>query len=320
MRLIQTCPFCGGTDLRDLFTARDPHYGIPGEYRIVRCAACTLQFVNPMPSDGELASLYPSDYYAYQDPPTASRWKLKAKKLLGYWRGTKEPEFKRPGRFLDLGCGSGEMVDRMRRLGWDSYGVEINVPAASLGRSRGLQISTGRLQDANLPREQFDYVRASHSFEHVTCPHETLDEIQRLLRPGGKLLLAVPNTASLPARLFGPYWWHLCPPVHPFGYSVQTLARLLAQHGFQVTKVVFNSDYVGLLGSFQIWLNRHNGRRSFDGPIFRNHVLRVLCGWIQKVCDVAKVGDMIEVHARNAELSLRSENSSQSSSQVNAVA
>jgi SAM-dependent methyltransferase len=273
-----------------------------------------------MPSDEELASLYPTDYYAYHDPPKASRWKLKAKKLLGYWQGTKEPEFRTPGRFLDLGCGSGEIVDRMQRLGWDSYGVEINAPAASLGRSRGLQISTGSLQEANLGAEQFDYVRASHSFEHVTCPHETLDEIHRLLKPGGRLLLAVPNVDGLPARLFRRYWWHLCPPVHPFEYSAETLKRLLEQHGFQVTRVVFNSDYVGLLGSLQIWLNRHNGRKSFDGPIFRNHVLRVLCGWIEKLCDLAKAGDMIEVHAQKAGLSSHSETSSQTSSEVRTAA
>lgn len=320
MQLIHSCPLCGETDLRELFKARDPHYGIPGEYRIVRCAACTLHFVNPMPSDEELASLYPSDYYAYHDPPKASQWKLKAKKLLGYWQGTKELTFRTPGRFLDVGCGSGEIVDRMRRSGWDAYGVEINASAAARGRSRGLHISTGTVQRANLAAENFDYVRASHSFEHVTSPHETLDEIHRLLKPDGQLLVAVPNVDSLPARLFKRHWWHLCPPVHPFGYSVKTLKCLLERHGFRVTRVVFNSDYVGLLGSSQIWLNRHNGRKSFDGPVFRNHVLRVLCGWIQKTCDVVKLGDMIEVHAQKAEASLRSESSSQSSSEISAVA
>lgn len=319
MRLIRACPLCRETDLRELFTACDPHYGISGDYQIVRCTVCGLRFVNPMPSDEELAALYPSDYYAYRDAPKASRWKLKAKKILGYWQGTKEPIFARPGRFLDIGCGSGDFVAQMSAQGWDSHGVEINKQAALKGRMRGLQIS-GTIRDANFGAEQFDYVRASHSFEHVTRPHETLDEIHGLLKPAGRLLVAVPNVDSLAARVFKRYWWHLCPPVHPFGYSVKTLSRLLEQHGFRVTQVVFNSDYVGLLGSLQIWLNRHNGRRSFEGPVFRNRVLRVFCGWIENLCDVLKVGDMIEVHARKAEPSVHGDTSSYNSSEISTAA
>jgi SAM-dependent methyltransferase len=320
MQFVNSCPLCGATHSRDLFTARDPHYGIPGEYRIVRCGVCRLQFVNPMPSDQELASLYPNDYYAYRDAPMAGRWKLKAKKLLGYWQGTKEPVFDRPGRFLDIGCGSGDFVARMGEQGWDSHGVEINEQAALTGRTCGLQIRTGTVQDASMAAEHFDYVRASHSFEHLTRPHETLALINKLLKPMGRLLLAVPNVDSLPAWLFKRYWWHLCPPVHPFGYSVRTLSRLLEDHGFQVTRVVFNSDYVGLLGSLQIWLNRRNGRRSFDGPVFRNRVLRVVCGWIEKLCDVLRLGDMIEIQAQKARPSIHNQTPSDTTSEISTAA
>jgi glycosyltransferase involved in cell wall biosynthesis/SAM-dependent methyltransferase len=300
MRSLTNCPVCNGTELLPRFTARDPHYGIRGEYRIVDCAACGLRFVNPMYSDHELASLYPRDYYAYGEAPPPVRWKARLKRILGYWRGTKEPQFAKPGTFLDLGCGSGEVVERMRESGWDAQGVEISYQAAARGRSRGLRITSGTIQDAALPSDAFDYVRASHSFEHITCPDQTLDEIYRILKADGTLLLAVPNINSLTARLFQRYWWHLCAPVHPFGYSVETLSRLLERHGFNVSRVVFNSDYVGLLGSFQIWLNRKTEKKSFDGHVFSNRLLRVFCGWIEKLCDILKCGDMIELLARKA--------------------
>jgi len=320
MQLMHACSLCGSTDLRGVFTARDPHYGISGEYRIVRCAACGLQFVNPMPSDEELASLYPSDYYAYREAPKASPWKLKAKRFLGYWRGTKEPRFERPGRFLDIGCGSGDFVARMGEQGWDSYGIEINERAAANGCLRGLQISKGTIQDTKFDAEEFDYVRASHSFEHTARPHETLNEIYRVLKRDGSLLLAVPNVAGASARVFQKYWWHLCAPVHPFGYSVTTLSRMLHEHGFRVTRVIFNSDYVGVLGSVQIWLNRKNGKKSFEGTVFRNRPLRIVCGWIQRMCDLAKVGDMIEVHAQKAEALIHDEKPAQTSSEISTAA
>ena len=137
MRLISACPLCLGTDLRDLYTARDPHYGIPGEYRIVRCKGCALRFVNPMCSDEELALLYPFDYYAYNDPPKVIPWKVKAKKLLGYWQGSKGPKFEKPGTFLDIGCGSGEVVERMQQLDWDSYGIELDIAPRAMGGAAG---------------------------------------------------------------------------------------------------------------------------------------------------------------------------------------
>jgi SAM-dependent methyltransferase len=255
-----------------------------------------------MYSDEELSAFYPADYYAYHDDPKVPRWKGITKRLLGYWNGTREPRFETSGRFLDIGCGSGAFVARMVQQGWESYGVEVNRAAAELGQSKGLGIRYGTLQQATLPANFFDYVRASHSLEHVSCPHETLAEIRRILKPSGILLIAVPNIDSLNARLFKKYWWHLCPPVHTFSYSESSLTRMLKQHGFVIRKVVFNSDYVGLLGSLQIWLNRRSDRTSVQGVVFRLIPLRVVCGWLQKALDILGKGDMIEVTACNDKL------------------
>ena len=299
-KLLSYCPLCAATEIKTMYQARDPHYGISGSYRIVRCANCSLVFLNPMYSDGELTALYPSDYYAYQDEVRGSLWKQRAKKLLGYWQGTREPSFSRPGTFLDIGCGSGAFVERMRDAGWRAQGVEVNEAAARTAQSRDLEVFCGLLQDAQFPSESFDYVRASHSLEHSTCPHETLDEIHRILKPEGTLLIAIPNIDSLSAKIFRQYWFHLCPPVHAFSYSVQTIRRMLELHGFRVRRVVFNSQYEGMLGSAQIWLNRKNGNKSSEGLVFNARPLRIVCGWLERLCDVMRMGDVIEVTAAKA--------------------
>ena len=298
MRLLNACPLCGSSALQELYSdARDPHYGIPGEYRMARCASCSLVFVNPMLSDEWLAQLYPADYYAYQESPTASRLKLTVKRLVGYWQGVHDPHFERPGVLLDIGCGSGAYLRQMKDRGWDAHGVEISRAAAESGRRKGLKIFHGTLHEAQFPSAYFDYARASHSLEHITYPHETLEEIRRILKPSGKVLIAVPNFASVTSRIFRQYWWHLCPPVHPFSYSVQSLSTLIREHGFAIEKTVFSSDYVGLLGSLQIWVNRRNGKRSFDGSLFQNRALRVMCQWMERLFDLGHRGDMIEITA-----------------------
>ncbi|MGA9472137.1 MAG: methyltransferase domain-containing protein, partial [Terriglobales bacterium] len=135
------------------------------------------------------------------------------------------------------------------------------------------------------------------SFEHMSCPHETLDEIYRILKPCGKLLIGVPNTKSVSAVLFAEHWWYLTVPVHVFNYSVENLSRLLTNHNFRVEEVNFNSDYHGLIGSLQIWLNRRGKKKPAEGKVFNNHLLRLVCQWSANVIDLLGRGDCIEVTA-----------------------
>lgn len=292
-----------GSQQKEWYLAKDRHYGIPGLYRIVRCADCSLMFLNPMYSDEELSSLYPTDYYAYQDNFQHARWKEIVKRILCYRRGTKDPSFRAPGRVLDVGCGSGWFLREMRKAGWETDGVEISVAAAELGRKiAGLNIFPGTLEQASFASESFDYVRSNHSFEHISCPNETLKEIHRILKPEGKLLIGVPNVASLNAMVFRQYWWYLGAPVHTFTYSVKTLSQLLKKHGFGVEKVAYNSDFAGILGSFQIWQNRGNGRRSTEGSAINSPFLRLPCHWVAKFIDLLKMGDAIEITATKERL------------------
>ena len=293
----QGCPLCGAFDTREEFWAKDPHYGISGRHRLVKCNQCRLVFLYPMYSDQKLKAFYPADYYAYHPEVQIGRTKATAKKLLGYWQSTKDPKFKTPGKILDVGCGAGAFLSMMRDRGWSVHGVEVNESAVQRAREQGLDVFCGSLDEAMLPTESFDYIRASHSFEHMTRPHETLEEMRRLLKPDGKLLIAVPNYDSLPARTFKESWYHLCPPVHAFQYSVANLACLLATHNLRVTRIVFNSHYAGVLGSMQIWLNRNTEKKSFEGWLFNNRPLRVFSSWVEKILDATRLGDMIEITA-----------------------
>src|SRR5438270_8726113 len=79
---LKQCPLCESEKFEPAYVAKDRHYGISGMYQIVRCAGCSLMFLNPMYSDEELSALYPGDYYAYQDSFSRSRWKEIVKSLL----------------------------------------------------------------------------------------------------------------------------------------------------------------------------------------------------------------------------------------------
>ncbi|HET6168641.1 MAG TPA: class I SAM-dependent methyltransferase, partial [Terracidiphilus sp.] len=279
------------------FRTRDRHYGIPGEFNVIRCSGCGLVRQNPIPTLEELGSFYGDDYYAYQ-PARKDGWlKTTAKKLLRTTIKTHNPKVATPGEFLDMGCGSGEYLHMMLAQGWKVRGVEPNACGAEEGRRSGLNIFNGTLLDARFPAESFDYVRANHSFEHVPNPVEVMNEVYRILKPGGRLYIGVPNIDSVPYRIFGKYWWHLGIPVHTYNYSVTTISNLIRQSGFAIDKVYFNSNFASLLGSLQIYLNRKNGRKSTEGWLMKNPVLMFGTNILTYMLDVIRQGDTVEVLA-----------------------
>lgn len=304
---VASCMLCGGRNFYEIMKAPDPHYGMPGLFSIFRCRDCSLQFLNPQPTLAYLSTAYPSEYYSYVLHPLPTGWRaykrrlgIFMQRLLGLEMGrTRDPRFERPGTMLDIGCGAGDFLLRRRAEGWKVHGVEINAKAAEVGRREGqLDIKSGTLPDAGYPDAYFDYVRTNHSFEHLHNPREVLKEIRRIIKPGGKLFIGVPNIASLPAGMFGDCWYNLGPPTHPYGYNPKSLSLFLEQEGFEVEMVGYNSTFSGLIGSIQIRLNRGSGLPSDRGRVVNNRVLIILAHWVAKIIDAFKRGDCIEVIAR----------------------
>lgn len=295
--ILKNCVLCGEEKMQSAYKTHDRHYGIKGEFNIDKCANCSLVFLNPMPSEKFLTSLYPKTYYSYQDfyEKKASFIKKLFKKYI-INIGTLDPRFASPGRILDIGCGSGKFLYVMKQKNWQVYGAEVNVDAARLGNElEQLNIYPGDLISANYQSEFFDYIRSNHSFEHITNPEPILEEIHRLLKKDGKLLIGVPNIDSFNGRLFKKYWWYLGAPVHPFNYSVATLSAILKKHGFAIEKVNYNGDFTGVLGSLQIYLNRNNGKKSEEGFFINNTILRAISHQIAKLLNLFKTGDAIEI-------------------------
>ncbi|MBL6937429.1 MAG: class I SAM-dependent methyltransferase [Alphaproteobacteria bacterium] len=305
-RPVEQCAVCGGPNFTTVQKAPDPHYENPGEFTISECADCGLQFLNPQPTPAYLATAYPTEYYSYQTTPQSlgqSGFTQRAKNVLRRARtrlfGWRDARFEGPGEFLDVGCGNGSFLLIMRAMGWRVRGVEVSTAAAEAARKvYGLDVFGGFLPDAHYPEATFDYIRLNHSFEHIDNPREVLREIKRIIKPGGTLFIGVPNVSSVVAKAFGPYWYNLGPPVHPYGYAPKSLSRLLTQEGFAVETVRYNSSYSGLTGSLQIYCNRGTGRPSHVGGLLANPLLKVVGAAAMAALDLIHQGDCMEIISR----------------------
>lgn len=295
----ENCPLCHATAKIFLQKTQDLHYGIPGYWDYSKCSDCRVVFLNPAPTQDFLKNSYDDSYYSYQDFSPPKIWRLIFRRLLGFNVGnTGDPVFLKPGKVLDIGCGSGQFLYDMKKKGWETHGVELSTGAAEIGNHKyELNIQSGSLLDAQLPLESFDYIRLNHSFEHLTNPRETLQRIERLLKVDGLLFIGVPNVNSIQARIFGRYWWNLGPPVHPFNYSHTTLKRLLSESGFEMTSYRTYSNFSGILGSIQMAWNYRYGIDGDVGWIIRNPVAKILTHWVARMTDLFDAGDCLELIA-----------------------
>ncbi|HMC54955.1 MAG TPA: class I SAM-dependent methyltransferase [Gemmatimonadaceae bacterium] len=288
------CPVCNATSATALFEARDPHYGIPGLWRIVRCDGCGSRYVANSPSAAELASLYPQESYYSYSLARHSPWKAALQRLVGFSTGPREPSFPSPGRVLDFGCGAGDFLLRARANGWTCAGVEISDAARRVAREHGLDV---RSSASEFAPASFDYVRANHSLEHVDDPTDVLRSLRALLADGGTLLVGIPTVTSLNARVFRAHWWYLTPPLHTYVPSTSGVLAMLDGAGFDVRTVRTRSDFAGIAGSMQVWLNRRSSRRANQGLLFSLKPLLVLAHWLARAEDLFGVGDKLEVIA-----------------------
>lgn len=240
-----------------------------------------------MPSDAEIASYYPDAYYG--DPGRAKfsgliEWLVRlvgARHVRFFLAGLPQG-----ARVLDVGCGRGVLLREIASRGFEAHGVELSEAAARGADPRAHIRIAPRLADAGYPDAYFDEVILWHVLEHLRDPGETLRQAHRVLRPGGRLVVAVPNFASAQARWAGPAWFHLDLPRHLHHFSLTALDRLVTQSGFLCESEHHFSLRQNPFGWIQSAMNRstslpRNGlylllhRRDGGGPALFDAAMRL---------------------------------------------
>jgi 2-polyprenyl-3-methyl-5-hydroxy-6-metoxy-1,4-benzoquinol methylase len=263
------CILCGKSETRLAFAAKDRLAVTADPFSIVRCQRCGLLFLNPRPTQEEMGRYYPYSEYgdaftpAIEDEPSVV---TRFNRLYHMERLCRAVErVKREGQLLDVGCATGNFLDRMRRRGnWRVYGVEVNEEAAHYAQDRfGLDVFVGELGAAGYPEHSFDIVTLWNVMEHLHSPLDTLKEVWQLLKDDGVLILSVPNVDSLDARIFGDRWIGLDPPRHLYVFSPETVSQLLSKAGFEVIDTRF---IMGSYHSFTSSLRLAVSDSALPGP------------------------------------------------------
>ena len=258
------CNLCGTSVVRHLYPARDRLRNSDQDFWIAECGGCGVLRTLPAMVEEELASFYPDDYWGMENEP-AQQWiaSSQADKLqfLGACKLTS-------GRILDVGCGSGFFLRALDAARWDRAGVEISEGAAEAARRAigGDRIFTGTLNQAAYSDSEFDVVTLWSALEHTNQPRSTLVEARRILKPGGSLIVQLPNADSYQLRLFSGHWFALDVPRHRYHFTPKTLEWLLSGIGFSSYHMTF----------FSKAHNAHSLRQSLKAMLWPNPSTRAL--------------------------------------------
>jgi SAM-dependent methyltransferase len=231
----EACCVCGSTAAVPWREAPDRLLAGTERFTAVLCRTCGTGRLQPRPPASEMGRYYAPGVYARAEDGGELGRRLDAFFARQAARATAASGIvlAQGKRVLDVGCGDGRFLAAMRAHGWSVAGIETDSVAAALAAKRlGAPICETPLETAELPPESFDLVTLLHVLEHVPDPRATLTAAFRLLRPGGALLVAVPNRASVAAAVFGGRWYSLDLPRHLWAFTPRSLARLGGECGF----------------------------------------------------------------------------------------
>ena len=222
------CVLCRGTRRRVALTHRDG--------TLVRCLACGLVSVDPLPSPEAALAPYDAAYfqsetgyrdYAGEEAVFRAEFRRRLRRMRSAGRS---------GRLLDVGAATGAFLVAARAAGFDVAGIEPS-PVAQAALARGLDVFHGPIEAATFAPASFDVVTIFDVLEHLVDPVDALTRMRGWLRPNGRLFIAVPDFGGWWARASGVRWPMVTPKEHLYYFTRRTLRSLLCATGFEVVSM-----------------------------------------------------------------------------------
>lgn len=252
LNTLETCPVCGSSDFISYLESQD-FFLSKETFQIVECKNCQFKFTNPRPLESDISKYYESiEYISHSNDSQISFSKiyslvrnytihLKIKLIKKYFKS---------GNVLDIGSGTGEFLNHLRKFGFTTKGIEANQKARDFSITRH-KLDVSDIGEYNfISSNSFDVITLWHVLEHIYNLQQQIFEIKRLLKNDGVLILALPNIKSYDAQHYSKYWAALDLPRHLSHFEKSTLDYLFKENGFELVEIIpmyFDSFYISIL-------------------------------------------------------------------------
>ncbi|MCP3950847.1 MAG: class I SAM-dependent methyltransferase [Desulfobacterales bacterium] len=241
-------------------------FGTNEVFEYFKCAECGCLQITAVPDD--LKRHYGSGYYSFKEPENcfdntakAGFKHLRADCALGgrsllarmflrlypppaYFDWLKEARVTLDSEILDVGCGAGELLVRLKKDGFKSLtGLDAFIEN-DVCYENGVRIYRQILTEH---RARYDFIMLHHSFEHMPDPLKAARGLHRNLRADRTVLIRIPVVSSHAWKKYGLNWVQLDAPRHLYLHTEKSMRILAQKTGFEVKKIVYDSD------EFQFW-------------------------------------------------------------------
>ena len=213
--------------------------GFGASFAITRCKSCTFLSTYPLPSDEMLNRMYGEYYWNTEKRERVHSldgrfFELRMKGLLRIL----ERSVPKGGRILDWGAGDGAWTAMLNKAGFQATGVD-----KYSSETESETMIRGDIKTADLPDAYFDALTSFHVLEHLPDPVESLDAAIKKLKPGGIMILEVPNAESPEFKIFGKRWHPLDIPFHLNHFGPTVMGRIFSE--FKDVEII-RTDYFSL--------------------------------------------------------------------------
>ncbi len=246
------CPWCGSDKaqinlwLKDEFLSKE-------DFHICECLNCGLLYTMPRPSKDKIGNYYKSEeYYSHQENKKGFIPKIYecVKKVNLRHKYKLSTEGLETGNMMDIGCGVGDFIHTAEVKGWQCVGVEPSDDAKAIAKKR-VKANIIRSEELEkLTDGTFDLITMWHVLEHVDELKWQVSQLQRLVKPNGRIVIAVPNYKSYDGQYYKEHWAAYDVPRHLNHFNKQTITKIFKYNGLELKKtdkLIWDAYYISYM-------------------------------------------------------------------------
>jgi 2-polyprenyl-3-methyl-5-hydroxy-6-metoxy-1,4-benzoquinol methylase len=246
---VSICPICHSTEWQTTFKVQD-HSISKEEFILKDCKGCSLRATNPRPANEALFIYYQSeDYISHSGKGNSliNQIYLIARSYSLKWKLKLINSLSTRGKILDVGCGTGEFLNKLKSDNWIVEGIEPN----TIARQKASQLTSSAIHESfENSTGTYDVITLWHVLEHLPNLDENLKNISERLSQTGLLLIAVPNYKSWDGQKYNEHWAGYDVPRHLWHYNQKSMVLLLQKYGFNLAQTIpmkLDAFYVSML-------------------------------------------------------------------------
>ncbi|MBC8320892.1 MAG: class I SAM-dependent methyltransferase [Bacteroidetes bacterium] len=247
---IHACPLCAGDNFIHFLNTKD-FFFTQEDFSLYKCADCNFVFTNPVPTS--ISKYYETpDYLSHNtNGKGALAWLYYLLREINIKRKYQlVTKYCKQGNILDIGCGTGELLNFFKKNNWLALGVEPNLTAREFAANKYLIDVFEENKLDEFDHGTLDVISMWHVLEHVPDLHRRLSKVSKLLKDDGTIFIAVPNIDSPDSKKYKKYWSALDVPRHLYHFTPATFEHLISKHQLKLVHaepMKFDSYYVSML-------------------------------------------------------------------------